>query len=72
MKRLKYCENAMYNCSYTAACEVGSVDDVSGDIEGMLMDMLLYYVMSMVYAHAKIITLQKIGQRALAEQEARS
>ena len=48
------------------------MDDVSGDIEGMLMDMLLYYIMRMASAHAEIITLQKIGQRALAEQEARS
>lgn len=56
----------------TAAWEVGAVDDVSGDIEEMLMDMPLYYVMRMAYAHAEIITLQKFGQRALTEQEAGS
>lgn len=51
---------------------MGNVDDVSGDIEEMLMDMPLYYVMRMAYAHAEIITLQKFGQRALTEQEAGS
>ena len=62
-----------YVIAYIAGVlEVSTLDVVSGDIEEMLMDMLLYYVISMVYVHAEIITLQKIGQMALTEQEARS
>lgn len=56
----------------TATWEVGAVDDVSGNIEDMLMDMPLYYVMRMAYAHAEIVTLQEVGQMALTEQEAGS
>lgn len=48
------------------------MDDVSGNIEDMLMDMPLYYVMRMAYAHAEIVTLQKVVQRALPKQEAGS
>lgn len=51
---------------------MGAVDDVSGNIEDMLMDMPLYYVMRMAYAHAEIVTLQEVGQMALTEQEAGS